>query len=1790
MTGVETYVDLLRWRAQQHPDRTAFRFLRDGQEETESLTYGQLDEQARRIGAALQSEGLRGERALLLFQPGLSFVAAYFGCLYAGVVAVPVYPPRLNRSLERLQAIIADAGARVVLASEDVPEKLGRSLEETPELRSLHWCVPSSLDPGCAWTDPGVRGSDLAFLQYTSGSTSRPKGVQVTHGNLLANQRMMRDSFGHSEELVVVGWLPVYHDMGLIGNVLHPVYMGGSCVLMSPTAFLQQPVRWLRAISRYGAETSGGPNFAYELCADRVTPEEKADLDLSGWNVAFCGAEPVRSRTLDRFTEALAGCGFRRRALYPCYGLAEATLFVTGGRREDPPVVRTFSGESLERERGEPCAAGEPGATMLVGCGRPWHDSQVVVVDPKERTPCREGEVGEIWVSGPHVARGYWNLSPESEPTFGGYLEASGEGPFLRTGDLGFLDEDGELFVTGRRKDLIILRGRNLYPQDLEATAGTAHPALQPGGSAAFSVDVDGEERLVLVHEVRRTSLRDLDAEEVVRAVREAIAAAHEVQAHEVVLIRPATLPKTSSGKVQRRACRQALLDGQLDRVEGGTPPGGARGGGERMDADLAVPEAAEVRSSTDPAVLEAYLRARAACVLRLPAAAVSAERSLPSLGLDSLSASDMAASVAGELGLTLDPADLLRGEPLSALARRLHPRLGEGERTPASAPRAGEPPVPGEPRPLSYGQRALWFLHRMAPESPAYNVALAVRLRGRLDAQLLEEALRRVVGRHPVLRTALDEAEPVQRVVEGAMAPLVVHDAAGWEADALRARLEDEAFHPFDLAEAPLLRARLYLRGEEESILLLGVHHVVVDFRSLEIVADELFSAYEALREGADATLPVPEPGYHDFVAWQGELLAGPEGERLRAHWSARLDGAPTVLSLPTDRPRPALQGHRGGAVGFALPSGLAGRVRHAARAEGVTPYVFLLSVFQLLLHRYSGQDDLLVGSPAAGRVHSALSGVVGYLVNPVVLRARFDGDPTFRDLLLRTREEVLSALSAQAYPFERLVEQLQPVRDSGHSPLFQVLFVLQQAHRIRPAVACALGRAGEAERRGSLVMEAFPLEPRAAQFDLTLVMGEVEGALAGSFQYDADLFDPATVERMAGHFERLLDGAVSAPEAPASRLPLLRPEEERRVLVEFTRTATRFAQGDAPLHRLFEAQAARTPEAVAVAFEGEVLTYAGLNARANRLARRLRREGVGPEVRVGVCMERSPEMVVALLAVLKAGGAYVPLDPEYPEERLRHMREDSGVAAVLTSTGSEPKAGAGAEVFSVDARWAEVAGESPEDLPGAVDPESLAYVIYTSGSTGRPKGAMNAHRGVVNRLLWMQAEYGLTPDDVVLQKTPFGFDVSVWEFFWPLLAGARLVLARPGGHRDPVYLGGVIERERVTTLHFVPPMLQAFLAAGEAGRCGSLRRVVCSGEALPPDLQQRVFEELPGVELHNLYGPTEAAVDVTYWRCGPGGGRSTVPIGRPVANTRTFVLDADLGPVPAGVPGELYIGGVQVGRGYLGRAALTAERFVPDPFSEAPGARMYRTGDRARWSAEGVLEFLGRDDHQVKIRGFRIELGEIEAALAGHPEVRECVAVAAEVAPGERRLVAYLVGRDGPPPVPELRERLQASLPEYMVPAAFVTLDALPLTPNGKVDRRALPPPEFGRDALRERYVAPRTATEEVLAGIWSEVLGVERVGVYDNFFALGGYSILAVQVASRVQREFGVALPLPTLFQAPDIDALACCIARKQLELRAQDDVEALLAELEAMTEEEVRAAEPRGGDDVRPGASG
>ncbi len=2958
-----TLVDILRWRAQHSPQREAYTFLLDGETKQIQMTYADLDHQARRIAALLQERFVPGERVLLLYPPGLEYITAIFGCFYAGAVAVPAYPPRLNQSLMRIQTILQDAQATVALTTSTILSSLHRRFTDETLMQDLLWIATDTMSVGgeqeprsAVRSVPALRELSpapeaLALLQYTSGSTGSPKGVMLTHTNLMQNAALIQEGVSLTPDTRSVFWLPPYHDMGLMGGILQALYTGYPTVLMAPTAFVQQPLRWLQAISSFRATFSGGPNFAYDLCVKKATPDTIRALDLSSWAVAFNGAEPVRAETLARFAETFADSGFHPLMFYPCYGMAETTLFVSGGQASEMPGIRAFDMQALETGHAVEATGGQELGRPLVSCGYIRQGQEIAIVDPQTCNRLPPGTIGEIWVRSPNVALGYWGKAQETMETFQAFLQDNLEGPFLRTGDLGFCLEE-ELYVTGRLKNVIIIRGRNLYPQDIEQVVEKSHPLLRQGCCAVFGVEsgqarrdrregscappslrlpgdkpqplqVPTSEQLVVVQEVGR-HYDDVGVHEAIQKIRQAVLSEFDVEVAAIELLRAGTIFKTTSGKIQRSACRESFLKGELnavyrwkraeepnplfvwqkkrdeaeaeqaqstvptvsgfgrqaltpkvqeivewlvrhiaqraqidprivdlqapfvqfglnsleavdlsgeleqwlgrslsptliydypsidalachlagadlavgrdrhadgthpatrmdaiaiiglgcrfpgannpeafwrmlyDSVDGislvpatrwdvtqfyapdqatprkmntlwggflqdieqfdpaffrlspreaevmdpqqrlllevaweafehaslvperlagrecgvfigmsssdyyalhsrdldyhqaytgtgnahsiaanrlsyffdfhgpsvavdtacssslftvhqacqslrngecdlalaggvnvilapelgvslsqahmlsadgrcktfdadasgyvrsegcgivllkpladaqrdgdtvlaiirgsavnqdgrsngltapngpsqeavirralqharvspneisyvethgsstslgdpievaalravlmperspdqncllgavktnighleaaagiagliktvlclqkgviapnlhfrrlnphislagttfeipteprpwpGSPdtprfagvsafgfggtnvhvilegvpqdeavegmqgsaitkpvldetgtisrrdsgrllsersvhlltlsgrtaqalavlaqryqdflvdhsttgrdkpqplrdlcftantgrthfahrlavyaenqqqmrerlaafvagqppkemqvgtvrPGGqvrsglaflftgqgsqyihmgrqlyetqptfrqvldecdhllqnlypqdrslalslqsvlypadgatsplketayaqpalfalsyalaqmwlswgikpdvvmghsvgeyvaacvagvfslsdglklvaARGrlmrslleehgtmavieaspervqsfvapyeeqvsiaalngpkntvisgkeetvqlivqhlegegvwahllsvshafhsplidpmldafeqvarsvafaplriplvcnltgqlleAGETLDADywrrqtreavqfatgiqtlsahgyqlflelgptpvlsnmgkrclpansaiwlsslhqdhddwhvlmesiaclyskgydlnwsgfygdsihhkVALPtypfereycwfkseetskgdaggdrgsrtNKADVKDSYLPlvsqlvssrketgdtahegthnepdahngknvlqtlrdvsekehsAILTDYVKAQIATVLRVPAQRLEIEEPLTSLGFDSLMAIELKNRMDLDLQIRLPIMTPLQGPSITQLVQQvlaLAPSwigtVGADRACPCPVPCADPVPTAPSHQPLSHNQKALWFLSRLAPESAAYNMLYAVRIQQCLDIAALQRVLQVLAARYSVLTSlyTLQNGEPVQQTRPDRTIPLEEIDARSTSLDDLKLWLHEESNRPIDLTKGPVLRLKLYRRADDDYVLGFIVHHIVVDFWALELLADELSLLYAIEKTHmAESEGQAQPPGQArpsglvgsgqardrwlrsdfqnaDYIRWQQFMLQSQEGEQHWQYWQNALAGDLPVLNLPTDRPRPPLQTYKGASHRFSLSTNLAKRLQNTASVEKVTLFTLMLTAYQVLLHRYTHQDDILVGTPALGRSRLELERVIGYLANPVIVRAKVRAsptptahDPTFKDLLQQTKHSVLEALGHQDFPFSLLVERLQPQRDSSFSPIFQTSFIWDRSHThngedltegLGLLAGTTLSLRHLAEER--LTFEPFAYGQQGAAFDLSLTIFQMEDGLSADFRYNSDLFDEATISRMAQHFLTVLGSIVNDPDQYIREIPLLSEYERHTLLLEWNRTQCDH-QGRRPwcpqdlcLHPLFEQQVELTPDAIAVVFEDTSLTYRELNDQANHLAHHLLGEGVGPDVLVGVCMEPSLELVVALLAVLKAGGAYVPLDPLLPQERFTFLLEDAQVPVVLTQNyRRQSSIGYGDQLPPMTVKTICLASgisashlEHRDNPKLRVQPENLAYMIYTSGSTGKPKGVMNTHRGICNHLCWMQQTYQLTPKDRILQKKPFSFDVSVWEVFLPLITGASLIVVRPGGHQDPAYLKVLIAEQQVTMLHFVPSVLQAFLVELNLQSCGSLRQVMCGGETLSAELQARIFAHVPEeVQLHNLYGPTEAAIDVTSWQCQRENVDSRVPIGRPIANTQIYLLDRHLQPVPVGVLAELCISGVNLARGYWNRADLTAERFVPHPFvgvgkelvplptPTAPlpqeGARLYRTGDLARYRADGSIEYLGRIDQQVKLRGFRIELGEIEAVLQTHPAVQEAVVVLREEDTVGQYLAAYVVAQRSD--LPHLQEELQShlckQLPDYMMPATFVYLESLPLTHNGKMNRKALPVP--ARIAQSSRgYVAPQSELEQRLSGIWQDALSLAQVGIYDNFFDLGGHSLLLIQIQSKLEAYLGYEVPVVDLFQYPTIHTLCTHLSERR-----------------------------------------
>lgn len=1421
---------------------------------------------------------------------------------------------------------------------------------------------------------------------------------------------------------------------------------------------------------------------------------------------------------------------------------------VSGVEPTNVPPVQTLDATKLEHNQ---VAIANPQSNQInvsrwVSCGRSIPDQTVVIVQPETCCSCLPGQVGEIWVAGPSVGQGYWQRLQETQETFQAYVADTGAGPFLRTGDLGFLHQ-GELYITGRAKDLIIVRGRNLYPQDIERTAECNHPCLRAGSGAAFTVVIAGEEHLVVVQELefRQTP----DTATVIQAIRQAVTEEHEIQVYGVVLVKAGTIPKTTSGKIQRRACRAAFLSGQLTVVAQDllTPTQAIT-----PEVHLNRESLLAVSVSDRPALLTHYLQAQIAQALQLDVQQVDSQQPLSSLGLDSLRVFGLRNQIETDLGWDIPITDLFSGMTLAELVQQGLSALGQ-----APVERQLPPLQPlshiSDNYPLSFSQQRLCFLDQLNPGNPAYNIALVVQLQGILDIPALTQSLNAIVQRHESLRTTfpMHHGQPVQVIAETLDLPLVPVDLQTYSEAERQTIAQQLAIaqlqQAFDLSQGPLVRATLLYLSQTEAWLVLAMHHIISDGHSMEVLYQELIALYSAIASGKSSPLSAPPIQYKDFSHWQHQWLQGSVIETQLTYWRQQLAGATTGLSLPSDRPRPAVPSFQGGHETCTISAELTQQLQALSRRAGVTLFMTLLAAWQTLLYRYTGQTDICVGTPIANRTQEQLNSLIGFFVNTLVLRTDLSGDPSFQELLQRVRQVALDAYAHQDLPFEQLVQALKSQRHTSYTPLFQVMLTLQSELPSRETAG--------------LTWIPRPINGESAQLDLSLdITLTATGGMNISLEYSHDLFNAVTIAAMLTHFQNLLGGICQNPDRSLSQLSLLTTSEHKQLIEDWNQTQKEFPHV-AGIHHLFEAQVEAIPDAIAAVWQDQSLTYTELNQRANQLAHYLRHLGIQPEQQIGLYLERSLDLLIGVLGVLKAGAAYVPLDPLYSQERLGFMLQQSHVAAVVTHAELSIPIQDVTTVINLSQQQ-ELLHQQPTNNPHPCSTtENLAYIIYTSGSTGQPKGVMVEHRSLINAYFAWEAAYNLRSQvRSNLQMASFSFDVFTGDWVRALCSGGKLVLCARDVLLEPSRLYQLIQQQQIDCAEFVPAVLRSLMQylIRNQQKLDPFKLLICGSDTWTWGDYQQLQQLCPTTtRLINSFGVTEATIDSSYFE-----GKITaasqdqwLPVGRPFANTQLYILDAKLQPVPIGVVGELYIGGSGLARGYLERPDLTAERFIPHPFSTEIGARLYKTGDLARWRRDGNVEFLGRADDQVKLRGFRIELGEIEAVLAQHPAVQTTVVVMRQIA-DQKQLVAYVVPESAAA-IPEsaeaslatqLQQDLRQQLPDYMVPSAVVLLPSLPLTSNGKVDRRALPEPTVTM-ITAALSAQPQTQLERLIAQVWQTVLQVPSVGLQDNFFDLGGHSLLMAQMQFQLQEKVQQEVSIVDLFQYPTVQALAQYLGSKK-----------------------------------------
>lgn len=1628
----------------------------------ERLTYAELDRRANQMAHYLQRIGIAPEmRVGVCMERTPELLALLLGILKVGGVYLPIDP---TCPPERLSYMLNDAAVPIVLTQDKLHAQFAESSARIICIETVRDAIAQE---SAALVERESHPDMAAYVIYTSGSTGQPKGVIVPHRALMDRIPGIQARYKLGPQDRILQFVAMSFDVSL--EEIFTPWLSGATVVLLP----EEGVPSLQDVTRLVTEhqltaLDLPPSYWHEWVAELVHTKTQPPPSL---RLMILGSEAASPATLAIWEQMTRG----RVEWCNVYGLTETTL-----------IAMTYGPENT---------AGWERYTSIP-IGRPLANSQVYVLDAHLQ-PAPINVPGELYIGGPSLARGYLGRPDLTAERFVPN-PFPGQGPgerLYRTGDRVRTLPDGNLEFLGRVDSQVNIRGYRVELSEIE-TLLRQYPGVR--------------EAVVLPLAERGATHIGNQATRLVGYVVTARPSTglptrlqHYLTAHLPSYMVPATIlalqamPRTPGGKIDRKAL--AALDMAQD-----------------------APASSQANYQTP---IEELLAGIWAAVLQK--GPITRNDDFFKLGGHSLQATQIVARLRDEFGVEV-PVRAMYDAPTiatqSALIETL--RLGDDTtRLPAIQPAARAGSLP-----LSFAQQRLWFLDQMEPDSPIYNIPSAILLRGDLDVAALERSLNALVIRHEPLRTTFQivDDQPVQYILPALQVALPVVQLADLPSDertsATQGYLAREAQQSFDLTHGPLIRATLLRQGETEHTLLLTLHHSAADGWSLDIMLRELSVLYAAYHSGQEPALPALPVQYADYAVWQRDWMQGPALTEQLTYWQTQLAGVPPVLELPTDFPRPAQVSYQGAHVTFSLPSELSAALRALAQREGVTLFMLMLATFQTFLGRYSGQEDIVVGTPVAGRRQRETEGLIGLFVNTLPVRTSVRGNPAFRDLLKRVRETCLGAYEHQDLPFEKLVDVLHLDRTLSYAPLFQVVFALQHAAQ------------GQMEWPG-LTLEALDPDSGTAKFDLALTMSDSGDLLEGWLEFSTDLFQQATINRLVRHWENLLAGIVADPDQRLTALPLLDAAERRQLLEEWTATQRPYPH-DASIPAIFAAQAAQTPDAVALIFGDARLSYAALNHRANQIAHCLRECGVGPEVAVGVCLERSFDLIASLLGILKAGGFYVPLDPAYPQERLTFMLADARVSVLVTQSSLLAQLPTTAvTVVCLDRDHERIARQPVSDLPVCVGPHHLAYVNYTSGSTGMPKGVSIPQQAVL-RLVKGNSFAHIDANEVFLQLAPVSFDAATLEIWGPLLNGGQLVIMPPAAPALEDVAEALV-RHHVTILWLTAGLFHLMTDEQLASLRG-VRQLLAGGDVLSVPHVRQTLAHHPGNTLINGYGPTEnTTFTCCYPMTDPAHIGTTVSIGKPIANTHVYVLDAQMQPVPVGVAGELYIGGAGLARGYVNRPDLTADRFVPHPFSRAPGARLYRSGDRVRYLPDGNVEFLGRLDNQVKIHGFRIELGEIETVLAQHPAVGDCVVVANKDGMSAR-LVAYVTPAASSA-TNELRAYLRERLPEYMVPAAFIELAVLPLTANGKVDRDALPAPASVPTADSTAFHAPSTATETILADIWAQVLRLERVGVDNNFFELGGDSILSMQVIARA-RQAGVHLTPKQLFQFQTIAELA------------------------------------------------
>lgn len=1699
-----TLSEVLKRHACEQPNKRAFTFLADGEQESRVLSFAELDRYTTAFAKVLAHELKQQDRAMLLFPDCPEFIVAFLGCLRAGIIPVPAFRPQSRRSFRtKLRAIQKDSQSQALIGRDTDLDGIQTFLssldsDRSPKLIGLNLDTLES-EPG-PWQTPEIQPDDIAFLQYTSGSTGHPKGVMVSHQNMMANERAIQKAFAQHNNSVIVGWLPFHHDMGLIGNILQPLFLGAHAVLMPPMAMLTKPYRWLKAIDHYQGTTSGGPNFAYDLCLRRITPEQAASLDLSSWQVAFNGAEPIKPITLQQFSERFESRGFRAEAFLACYGLAEATLFAAGGSSDHQPEIVAVDAQQLQQDRIRFDSQNDP--VELVSSGSVAEDTQVVIADPQTSQPLENGSIGEIWLSGPGIAKGYWQ-KPD-HPDFCGRLAGESETRYLRTGDLGFLNRN-QLFVTGRLKELIIVNGKNHYPQDIEQTVQASFEGLIPGGGAVFQSERLDESTLVVVQEVARTALRHLNVEAVCHQIRASISDMHGLNASEVVLIKQAGLPKTTSGKIQRLKCRTLYETDQLPTV--GTMAWSTATLSHESAPGLDPESFKHLPKSQALGQITTYLRYLCAQMLAIPAEELGSDRPLGSFGLDSLAAMNLSHRVQQDLAISLELSEVLANNSLEELSQKIHASLQDHQQQPKPENQDLQSPFP-----LSQNQLGLWHFQQRFPQSNAYNLCLPLEINSALDIEAFAKALTGLGEKYPVLRCRfMETAGTPQHVLDSEPLRLTVEHETGIDDEGLRLKIETIAQKPFDLGNTASA-FYLFKVSDQRFVFLSLVHHLVADYWSLLNMLKDLGRFYSDAQKGNPLETEQPV-NYAQFVSWQ----AIQPFESDRAYWRQHLHGASATLNLPQQSNRMTQSSQAGQALLVINPE-IHRHLKDLCKLNQATLFELLATSWFALMHRLTQQHDLCMGTPLTGRNQATFSKVGGYFVNPIVVRSQLQPKQSFRELLAQLKQTLLEGYQHGQVPLSLVAQdQEQRLQTDG---LYQMLFNYLTPQESGAGQNLSLGLPNQKGLIGPLPVRTLATPALDPMLPLVITATDQADQLTIRIDFDQSCFDTSLVTQWLDNLSYLLKHLSQQLDTPVSHLVF----KSGLAISEPSGSLPKTSHAGHLLSGFEGIVSQAGSQAALIQADGKVTSYQELNQTANQIANGLLAKGLQPGDRVGICLPRTSALVAAMLGVLKARGTYVPLDIHYPKARLEHIVHASDAKWVIGQS----------DTFPLDRSFLDVASlcqQQSRDFSGPAPlPQQAAYIIFTSGSTGVPKGVTISHQAAWTMISWAQETFKEAAQGLVLASTSICFDLSIFELFLPLNSGGRIGLVD-----HLLQWQEAAFRQEVDLINTVPSVMEALLHSNPNFEQVSV--INLAGEPLTSGLVERL-SRTTNAKLFNLYGPSEDTTYSTYTQVTSAELPPT--IGTPIHGTNAYVLDAGLQPVPDGGIGMLYLAGRGLSQGYLHLPHLTAEVFLPNPFhnhlgeSHLAGQRMYRTGDLVRRDSQGRLVYLGRADQQVKIRGFRIELGEIETALCQHPEVSEAAVTSQTDPSGTALLVAFLVLENQAEFDPNaLRQSLKAQLPDYCIPQLWRQVCALPLSPNGKLDRTQLP------------YIKPQTEEasqpltdpfEQKIAAVWAKALGIDSVGLDDNFYHLGGHSLSAARIVANLHHSLGFTLPLRLLLANP------------------------------------------------------